>query len=240
MTGEAKEVRGIVRDVELFDEVVVCSADSLALEPLERKVREFLGPSRLQRVSFHPMSTYLSTSRTKVTLSHPHAPRSSRSVHENQIPIPRPVKSRARLEPERAPAPPRRRSRRARTPLLDEIEQAYVHLHDMDWLQESNLARLPEVTRHVNLKQAMPHAQALRALLTTAAHKVVKDMNATPDKSKAALFLRRYIEGKSVTEIAREMGVRREWVSRSYRGEAFKLAGEQFVRLISREDTPAS
>ncbi len=59
-----------------------------------------------------------------------------------------------------------------------------------------------------------------------------------PDKSGVKLFLERYLEGRTVTEISQELGVTREWVSRAYRKEALALAGKQFVRLVSREDNP--
>jgi uroporphyrinogen-III synthase len=50
-----------------------------------------------------------------------------------------------------------------------------------------------------------------------------------------AAFLTGYLAGKSVAEIAQEIGVRREWVSRAYRREAMALAIAQFIRLVSRD-----
>lgn len=79
----------------------------------------------------------------------------------------------------------------------------------------------------------MPEAQALRSLLMEVARQVVQDLATMPDKSGVRVFLERYLEGKNLTEIARELGVSREWVARSYRREAFRLAGMQFVRLVS-------
>lgn len=48
-----------------------------------------------------------------------------------------------------------------------------------------------------------------------------------------ATFLNGYLAGKKVSEIAKELGVTREWCSRGYRKEAFRLAGMQFVKLVS-------
>ena len=48
-------------------------------------------------------------------------------------------------------------------------------------------------------------------------------------------FLNGYLAGKSVAEIAQELGVSREWCSRNYRREALRLAGMHFVRSISVE-----
>ncbi|MDP6550282.1 MAG: hypothetical protein QF659_09450, partial [Dehalococcoidia bacterium] len=56
-----------------------------------------------------------------------------------------------------------------------------------------------------------------------------------PGKEGVAAFLTGYLAGKSVAEIAQEIGVRREWVSRAYRREAMALAIAQFIRLVSRD-----
>jgi hypothetical protein len=61
--------------------------------------------------------------------------------------------------------PSRRPGRRPRTPLMNQVEEAYLHFHDWDWLQECDLAKLPQVQQRVNPRQIMPEAQALRGLL---------------------------------------------------------------------------
>ncbi len=63
----------------------------------------------------------------------------------------------------------------------------------------------------------------------------MRDISSVRDKSSVRVFLERYLEGKTVREIAEELGVSREWASRGYRREAFNLAGMQFVRLISHD-----
>lgn len=45
----------------------------------------------------------------------------------------------------------------------------------------------------------------------------------------------RHIEGRRVAEIAKELGVSRDWCSRAYRKQALQLAGMQFVRLVAAE-----
>ncbi len=81
----------------------------------------------------------------------------------------------------------------------------------------------------------MPEAQALRDLLIEVARQVARDMGQIPGKEGMAAFLTGYVTGKSVAEIAQEIGVRREWVSRAYRREALALAGAQFIRLVSHD-----
>ena len=116
-----------------------------------------------------------------------------------------------------------------------QVEQAYTHLHDLDWLQECDLARLPEVREKVQPNRMMPEAQALRSLLIAAASQVIEDVNQIPGKEGVAGFLNGCLAGKSVAEIAEELGVSREWCSRNYRREAIRLAGMHFVRSISVE-----
>jgi DNA-directed RNA polymerase specialized sigma24 family protein len=116
---------------------------------------------------------------------------------------------------------------------MEQVDQAYVHLHDLDWLQECDLARLPEVQQSIQRHQTMPEAQALRGLLIAAARQVIGDMGEVPGKQGLAAFLKGYLAGRSVAEIAQELGVSREWCSRKYRREALRLAGMQFVRSMS-------
>jgi hypothetical protein len=119
---------------------------------------------------------------------------------------------------------------------MDQVIEAYLHLHDWDWLQECEPARLPEVQQIINPRQVMAEAQALRRnLLIEAARQVIVDLAGVPDKSGVRVFLERHLEGKNLSEIAREIGVTREWVNRGYRREGFRLAGMQFVRMVSRE-----
>ena len=115
---------------------------------------------------------------------------------------------------------------------LAQVQQAYTHLHDLDWLQECDLARSPEVLEKVQPEQMMPEAQALRGLLIAAAHQVVEEIGPVPGKEGIASFLEGYLAGKSVADVAKELGVSREWCSRNYRREALRLAGMHFVRSL--------
>ena len=48
---------------------------------------------------------------------------------------------------------------------MEQVEEAYLHLHDWDWLRDSELVGLPEVQQRVNPRQIMPEAQVLRGML---------------------------------------------------------------------------
>jgi DNA-directed RNA polymerase specialized sigma24 family protein len=129
-----------------------------------------------------------------------------------------------------------RRGRKPKTTLTKQIEEAYNHLHDLDWLEESHLARLPELQEKVNPRQIMAEAQVLRGILIEAAEQVMVDLEDVPDMSRIHFFLKSYLAGRRVFEIADEMGISREQCSRRYRKESFNLAGAQFMRLLSTEN----
>ncbi len=59
ITGESKEVRGIVQDARLFDEVIVCAPDSGSLENLKARVASVLNADALKKVTFHLISAYI-------------------------------------------------------------------------------------------------------------------------------------------------------------------------------------
>ncbi len=71
-----------------------------------------------------------------------------------------------------------------------------------------------------------------------AAEQVITDLETVPDKGSMRVFLEGYLRGKSVTELAQELDVTREWASRRFRKEAIGLASTQFIRMVSRADEP--
>ena len=139
----------------------------------------------------------------------------------------------ARDSPEMRVVQGRKRGRKPKMPLMKEVELAYGHLHDLDWLQECGLTNLPLVQERIHRQNFMPEAQSLRALLIEAARQVIRDIAVIPGMENVTVFLTGYLEGRRVTDMAKELGVTREWCSRGYRQEAFRLAGMQFVRLAS-------
>jgi len=247
ITGEEKEVTGIAKDVEIFDRVIVCAVSQSELEVLTRRARRSLGDELLGKVDFSLVSDYLDTPKSvsEITSLEPASNESSHPVSTEpkfdvQVLIPNSEveksgeKSALELEPEISiPKTIRRRSKKGR---LQQIEDAYTHLHDLDRLGTSDLTRLPEVIERINPMQVMAEGQALREMLLEAARQVLKDISAVPGKSNVHYFLEEYLKGKSVSQIADELGVTRSWCSRAYRKEAFQLTSTQFVKLISLEN----
>ncbi len=250
ITGEAKELRGIARDVDLFDHVVVCSPDPGLLESLKARATKALGNEMLSKVTFGPVSRYLVSQESGVAASLAYPKESQRSLPKsrpkeqkrefwNLVLIPELDKSGAESEPEmeqvKATAG-RKRGRKPKIPLLQHVHEAYMHLHDLDWLDDVGLVDMEAVQERVNPRHPMPEAQALRELLVEAAQEVMKHMDSVPGYAPMKTFLNGHLRGKSVSEIAQELGVTREWCSRRYRKEALKLASMQFVRIVSAEN----
>ena len=243
VTGESKEIKGIARDVQLFDQVIVCAGNPGSLDTLKARAVDALGDEVLKKVTFSMISQYLITkdsTRPAETSRAEDSDRPPKHLIQHLSPKSPSVKSGSRLELEPEHQPTTRavkRGRKPKTPLLKQVEEAYTHLHDLDWLHECRLAELPEVRERIDPRHTIPEAQALRSLLLEAARQVIAAVGSVPDKSGVTVFLERYLEGKPVTEIARELGVSREWVSRAYRREALALCGRQFVRLVSVDDS---
>lgn len=141
---------------------------------------------------------------------------------------------RAQLAPAK-PSASRTHPRRATsgTPLFRECVRAYMHLHDLDYLQASPLVKLEIVRERMNHLSAMAEARALRAVLVEAATHAARDAIDLPTQAPLQHFLEQYLAGKRVSEIAADLGVTREWCSRAYRRQALELAAMQCERLIS-------
>ena len=247
VTGEEKELTGIAKDADIYDRVIVCAVSQSELEALMRRAHRSLGEELLRKVDFGLVSEYLapepsghySTESEQVSERHSESSKTA-SEFEDQVLIPKSVLEKngpkSEPEPERRNRSRTRPGRRPKEPLIKQVEQAYSHLHDLDWLEKSRLAQLPEVQERVDSKHPMPEAQTLRRLLMAAAQQIVQVLSDVPDKAEVRTFLEMYLDGKNVTEIARELGKTREWVSKAYRKEAWTLAGTQFIKLISADN----
>ena len=214
-----------------------------------RRARRSLEEELLRKVDFGLISEYLvagpardnSTESERISERHTGASKTA-SEFDDQVLMSKSVLEKngpkSASEPERGNRPRTKPGRRSKEPLIKQVEQAYAHLHDLDWLEKCRLAQLPEVQERVDSKHPMAEAQTLRRLLMAAARQIVQVLSEVPDKGEVRTFLEMYLDGKSVTEIAHELGKSREWVSRAYRKEALTLTGTQFIKLISADDPP--
>lgn len=247
ITGEEKEIRGLAEDLKLFGRVILCAETPEAIDSLKARATAVIPAPELERVTFSVIGPYLaaaSSSGETVTTVQPRSSKSARSTSKKRPRSASTSTSASTSDPppplKQAPEPeaePRRRGgRKPKTPFLLQVRQAYEHIHDLDWLDESPLIELEAVAERANPLNAMPQAQALRGLLVESAQRLARQMADVPDRAPLKVFLERYLEGKRIAEIAEELGVSREWCSRTYRKRALELAGMQFVRLVSLDD----
>ena len=159
------------------------------------RAQRSLGEELLTKVDFSLVSEYLDTSPqeketpSKEPDSHERSqPKESESEIDDQVLIPKSEveksgpKSALELEPETRSR--RRRGRKASTPLIKQVEQAYAHLNDLDWLDKCRLSRLPEVRDKTNSNQVMSRTQGLRTLLMQAARQMISDRRRCPTRHR--------------------------------------------------------
>lgn len=204
LTDGSLDLQTLAEDLKHFDEVYLWTETSAAAKAAQRDVQHRVTSSAAERVTCTPIASCLSR---------------PTGHHE------RPPDGRAR---------PRSRTQRSRpaTPLIRQLVRAFGHLHDLDRLDESPLVALEIVQESMNRLSPMPEAQALRALLVEAATRAAHHASEVPTQEPLRHFLEQYLKGKSVTEIAAELGVSREWCSRAYRKQALEIAALQCERMI--------
>jgi hypothetical protein len=125
----------------------------------------------------------------------------------------------------------KKRGRKSGEELTRQVGLALKHLQELEWLEESPLARLPEV---LNLAEgtyrdsALPAGFALSSLLIYAAKIVLRDLGDLPGYQREIMFLKAYLKCQSVVEISRSLGLCREHVARSIQPRAIGLVARVF------------
>jgi len=113
---------------------------------------------------------------------------------------------------------PKKRGRKSGGETLWQVALALKHIQELEYLEESPLARLPAVRGLADGKYreaAVPAGFALRVLLLKATKVVVRDFGDLPGYQREIKFLKAYLSCQSVAEISRSLGLSREHVARS-------------------------
>jgi hypothetical protein len=126
--------------------------------------------------------------------------------------------------------------RKPRISLMAEVQRCMSTL-DLDRLSESYLINLPAIQRRIQPHRTMAAPRALREALLQAMSLTIRDIEHIPSLSNVKIFLERRLRGDSVSQIARDLNLSREWVSRHYRSRAYRLAAEMFVILVSFDES---
>ena len=100
--------------------------------------------------------------------------------------------------------------------------------------------KLLAIQSRVRRQETMPEGQTLRRLTAEAVDRVAQELSSQPRKSRITGYLQGHVKGAATPEIAEELGVTREWCSRSYAMEALRLVALQFTRLITADEREQS
>jgi len=103
----------------------------------------------------------------------------------------------------------KKRGRKSGEELTHQVALGLKHVQDMERLERNPLARLPAVKILAEEKYreaAIPTGFALRVLLIEAAKNVVRDFEELPGYQREIKFLKAYVNGRSVAEIAGAWG----------------------------------
>ncbi len=127
-------------------------------------------------------------------------------------------------------------------PAIDENESWYARIYDalrkLDdrlALNRSPLARLACVEKLAREKyggRVQPRGLALRELLLASIERTLQDLGEEPANSRACRYLVLMKQGLSCRQIAIELGLSREHVSRLYRRKALELVTSVFLSAI--------
>ena len=118
------------------------------------------------------------------------------------------------------------------------ISLAIRHIQELEYLEESPLARLPAVhdLAYGMLKDAViPLGLALQQFLLDSVSVVIRDFGKQAGYHRVIQFLRALVDGQPVTEISRELGLSREHVARTVQPQAVALVGRVFLVKAGHE-----
>ena len=122
--------------------------------------------------------------------------------------------------------------RRSGEELTHQVALTLKHIQELEYLEESPLARLPAVRALAEEKYrgtALPTGFALRVLLVESAKIIVRDLRKLPGYQREIKFLIAYLDDQSVVKISRSLGLSREHVARSIQPRVIGLVARVFL-----------
>jgi hypothetical protein len=114
------------------------------------------------------------------------------------------------------------------------VGQLLRSINDVDVLEGSPLARHKVVAALADSEfrgRAHPRGRSLQKLIRLAAKRAAEDASG-PNTQRLRVFVERYAAGHAVAAIAREIGLSREQVTRSYRPKAVQLIAARLATLF--------
>ena len=122
------------------------------------------------------------------------------------------------------------------------VQYCLKNLNNPIALNSSPLIRLAQVERIARTKyknEGLPRAKALKDVLFLCIDRLVKEMENDSSSIKVARYLKLAKKGMNNSQIAKEMGLTREHVSRVYRNKALNLVTQEFLTTIGHYNMAA-
>jgi hypothetical protein len=143
---------------------------------------------------------------------------------------------RARQRPQSVPKEP---SQTTNERLAAHLGDALASLGDRAVLNTNPLSRTEYVQRLASEKYAdklMPRGLALRQVITECVARICAELGDEPGLAKPCRYLDLRAKGLKCTEVAAQLGLAREHVSRTIRPRALGLLLEEFLSVTGRRD----
>lgn len=134
--------------------------------------------------------------------------------------------------PKKGEIQPKKRGRKSGEELTYQVARALKYFQELERLEENPLCRLPvvqELAKAEYKDAALPTGFALRMLLIDATKIVIRDLGGLPAYQREIKFLKAYVNGCSVAEISRTLGLSREHVARKIQPRAIGLVAKVFL-----------
>ena len=132
----------------------------------------------------------------------------------------------------RKPNSTRKRGRKSKEDIAEQMGLALRHIEDLEYLELSNFKALRGVQYLAKSKYQstlFPVGFAVRALLEVSVHAVCHEFDQIPGYEREVRFLRMCDRGINVTHISRTLGLSREYVSRTVRPRVLALVARRFL-----------
>lgn len=126
----------------------------------------------------------------------------------------------------------KKRGRKSGEEVLQQVAAAMKNIQELELLEESPLTRMPAVRRLAETKyqrSMFPVAFALRLILLESVNQMLEDLEDMPNYHRELKFLQGYIQGNSVADISRGLGLSREHVARTVQPRALNLVARVFL-----------
>lgn len=238
MKSEEKELRNISKDLEFYDEVILLVEETKTYVNLRRKL-DSIGNEVLDSVRVELLRSFINGENFR--LSHILQPspeasaelrlraREGLSIRGKEQKGIKEEKKEKEIRPETE----------TRNKWSERIWYCLKHLDDLTALNQSPLIRLKYIetlSKQKYKNEGLPKARALREVIELCTGRLIAGFEKETNSSKIAQYLRLAKKGLNNSQIARELGLTREHVSRFYRNKVIELVTQEFLSAVGHSN----